>query len=374
MSASTMQPHTETRLRHVCAALIVPLLALGACGRAAPPDLADAAVLVVPDNLAVVDSELVESGPTLSGMLKAERTAQIRAQVGGAVLALYVDKGGRVSAGTPLALIDTLVPAEQARSARSQLRSAEAAADVATKNGERADVLHRAGAIADRDLEAAHSQQLAADANVADASSRLASAENQLANALVRAPFAGVISERPVSTGDVVQPGSPLLTLVDPTMLTLEASVAAEYLASMKVGTKVEFAVTGVAGHRFTGRIARINPSVDAVTRQAQLYVEVPNPDQALASGLFADGRVALSSVRMLSIPLSALDTRAATPSVKRVRGGTVELVPVTLGVRDELSERVAVVTGLARGDTLLVGGLLATPVGSPVRLTRADH
>ena len=331
-------------------------------------------MLVVPENLALVDSELVESGPTLSGTLEADRTAQIRAQVGGAVLALYVDKGARVSAGMPLALIDTLVPAEQVRSARSQLRSAQAGADVAKKNWERADALHRAGAIADRDLEAARSQQLAADANAADAASRLASAENQLANAMVRAPFAGVISERPVSTGDVVQPGSALLTLVDPDKLILEASVAAEYLASIKVGAKVDFAVTGVAGRRFTGRIARINPSVDATTRQAQLYVEVPNPGQALASGIFVEGRVAISSVRMLAIPLSAIDSRAATPSVKRVRGGVVEQVPVTLGVRDELSERVAVVTGLERGDTLLIGGLLNTPIGSPVRVTRADH
>ncbi len=48
--------------------------------------------------------------------------------------------------------------------------------------------------------------------------------------------------------------------------------------------------------------------------------------------------------------------------------------MPVTLGVRDELAERVAVVTGLERGDTLLIGGLLNTPIGSPVRVTRADH
>jgi RND family efflux transporter MFP subunit len=370
------QPHTGSRRWQVPVALILCLAALQACGKssAAPPGLGDAAVLVVPENLAVVDSELVENGPTLSGMLDAQRAAQIRAQVGGAVLALYVEKGARVPAGAPLALIDTLVPAEQVRSARSQLRSAQAGADVAKKNWERADALHRAGAIADRDLEAARSQQLAADANVADAGSRLASAENQLANALVRAPFGGVVSERPVNTGDVVQPGSALLTLVDPGTLILEASVAAENLAAIKPGTKVEFAVTGVAGHRFTGRIARINPAVDPVTRQVQLYVEVPNPGQELASGLFAEGRVAVSSVRMLAIPVAALDLRAAAPSVKRVRGGKVESVAVTLGVRDDLSERVAVVGGLVLGDTLLVGGLLDTPTGSMVRVTRADH
>jgi RND family efflux transporter MFP subunit len=364
-----------SRLRHIIAALIVPLLALQACGKAAPSDAsADTAVLVVSQNIAVVDSELVESGPTLSGTLDAERAAQIRAQLGGAVLALYVEKGARVEAGALLVLIDTLVPAEQVRSARSQLRSAQAGADVAKKNWERADALHTAGAIADRELEAAHSQSLAADANVADASSRLASAANQRANAVVRAPFAGTVSERPVNTGDIVQPGSALLTLVDPSMLILEASVPAENLATIKLGTKVEFAVTGVTDGRLTGRIARVNPSVDAVTRQAKLYIQVPNPGRSLATGLFAEGRVAVTSSRQLAIPISAIDAREATPSVKRVRGGKVELVKVTLGTRDDLSEHVAVSAGLARGDTVLIGGLLDTPVGSPVRVTRADH
>lgn len=364
----------ELFMRPIALTLLVATVALVGCGKAAAPPAPDAAVLVAPENLAVVDSELVESGPTLSGTLDAERMAQIRAQVGGSVLALYVEEGSRVAADAPLALIDTLVVAEQVRSARSQLRSAQAAADVARKNWERSDALHKAGAIADRDLEIAHSQQLAADANVADASSRVASAEKQLANAMVRAPFAGTVSERPVNSGDVVQPGSAILTMVDPSVLKLEASVAADYLAAMKPGTKVEFSVTGHADRRFTGKIARVNPAVDAVTRQVRLYVEVPNADQALAAGLFAEGRVAVSSSRMLAVPIAALDTRAAVPSVKRVRGGKVESVAVTLGVRDDLAERVAVSAGLTRGDTLLIGGLLGTPVGAQVRVTRADH
>ncbi len=362
-------------MRQLSTALIVLAVTLSACGKpVAPPAAADAAVQVAPENITVVDSELVESGPSLSGTLAAEREAQIRAQLGGAVLALYVDEGARVAAGAPLVLIDTIVVAEQVRSARSKLRSSQAAAEVAKKNYERSQVLHTAGAIADRDLELARSQQLAADADVADNASRLASAEQQLANATVRAPFAGIVSERPVSTGDVVQPGTALLTIVDPSQLKLEASVATDNLAAMKPGAKVEFSVTGHADRRFTGQIARINPSVDAVTRQVRLYVSVPNADHALATGLFAEGRVAVSSERQLSIPTSALDSRAATVSVKRIRGGKVESVPVTLGTRDDLAERVAVTSGIAQGDTLLIGGLLGTPVGSTVHVSRADH
>ncbi len=351
------------------------LLLLAGCGGSKAPAPAEVPpVQVSSDNIAVVDSALLERGPALSGSLEAERSAQLRAQITGTLMALYVDEGAAVNAGAPLALIDTLAIAEQARSARSQVRSAQAMADVATRNAERADALHQAGAIADRDLEAAKSAAVGAQAGLADARSRLASAEKQLSNAVVRAPFRGVVSERPASVGDALQMGSPILTVVDPTQLKLEASVPAEDIAALKPGAKVEFTIQGSGDKHFTGRIARINPTVDPATRQVRIYVSVPNPGNALVAGLFAEGRVAVSSVRSLAVPFTAIDEQATTPSVKRVRGGKVESVPVTLGLRDELAELVQVTSGLTKGDTLLIGGVLGTPAGVMLRVTPRDR
>ena len=298
--------------------LAVPLLlVLVGCGKSDTSAAAETPpVQISSANIAVVDSALIESGPTLSGSLEAERAAQLRAQVGGTLLALYVEEGASVAAGQALALIDTMTIAEQARSARSQLRSAQASADMARRNSERAEVLHKAGAIADRDLEAAKSGEVAGDANLADAKSRLASAEKQFADATVRAPFRGVVSERPASVGDALQPGSPILTVIDPSQLKLEASVPSDHVGALRVGSKVEFTVQGSSDKRFTGRIASINPAVDPTTRQVRVYVLVPNSGNALVAGLFAEGRVALESVRALSIPFGAIDEQATTPSV----------------------------------------------------------
>ncbi|MEP6589963.1 MAG: efflux RND transporter periplasmic adaptor subunit [Gemmatimonadota bacterium] len=358
------------------ARLVPALLLLAACGgkpKAAAPAEAPP-VQVSSDNIALADSALLESGPALSGSLEAERTAQLRAQVSGTLMALYVDEGAAVAAGARLALIDTLVLADQARSARTQVRSAQAMADVATRNAERADALHQAGAIADRDLEAAKSAAVGAQATLADARSRLASAEKQLSNAVVRAPFRGVVSERPASVGDALQLGSPILTVVDPTLLKLEAAVPAEDIGALKPGAKVEFTLQGSGDKHFTGKIARINPAVDPATRQVRIYVSVPNPKGELVAGLFAEGRVALTSVRGLAVPFTAIDQRATTPTVKRVRGGKVESVPVTLGLRDELAELVLVTSGLTKGDTLLIGGVLGTPAGVMLKITPRDR
>lgn len=347
---------------------------LAACTRKPAAEAAPPPADIAADNVAIVDSEQVESGPTLSGSLTPDRAAQLRAQAAGTILALYVDEGTPVAAGQPVALIDTLSLADAARSARSQLVSAQLSADVAKRNYERFTNLHSAGAVADRDLEVAHNQSVAADAAMADARSRLTTAEKQLANANVRAPFAGVVSVRPVSVGDVVQVGGAIMTVVDPDELQLEASVAAEFIARIRIGTRVDFSVNGNAGHVFSGKVARINPTVDSVTRQVRLYITVPNHDRSLAGGLFAQGRVAMTTVRGLVIPSGALDAKGTSPAVRRLKDGRVELVAVSLGVRDDLAERVQVVGGLSLGDTVLVGAALVTPVGATVRVTHTDH
>lgn len=368
MGAKAMQ--RTMRLLGAGAALLA-----AACGKKAAPAAGDVpAVQVSASSIYVVDSARVESGPALSGTLAAEHEAQLRAQVGGSILATYAEEGAQVAANAPLVLIDTVTLAEQARSAESQLRSAEASADVAKKNYERSQALHDAGAIADRDLEASNSARIAAEAGLADARSRAASAAKMLADAMVRAPWAGIVSDRPVNTGDVVQPGTTLLTLVDPGMLKLEASVAADQAAGIKPGAKVEFTVTGYPGKRVTGQIARVNPVVDPTTRQVRLYARIPNEDRALAVGVFAEGRMTTASTEALAIPLNALDTKAVAPSVKRVRGGKVESVAVQLGLRDDFAERVAVLSGLARGDTLLIGGVIGAPAGSRLLITNGDH
>ncbi len=365
-------------LRTTTMTMLVAILLTG-CGGGGGDAASDSAAAVVaisvtPDHVTIVDSGLVESGPSLSGTLDAKQVAQLRAQVAGTVVQMYVNEGAAVSAGQALARIDATVLTDQARSAASQLQSAEAAATVATRNAERAATLHGAGAIAQRDLEAARSQAIAADAMAADARSRLASARKQLANATIRAPFSGVVSERPASEGDVVQMGTPIVTVIDASALELAASVPASALGSLRRGAKVEFTVTGYPDRRFTGTIARVNPAVDPVTRQVRIYAEVPNGDRSLAAGVFAEGRVAFTQVRALTIPLSALDPQALTPSVKRLRGGVIEEVPVTLGLRDDVAERIEVKSGVQLGDTLLVGGAMGTPVGSVLRVARPDR
>ena len=360
---------TQRQLTTIAAGLL--LLATGCKGGdEAEASPVDNAVVVSTENITVVTPERLESGPAISGTLEPEQMASIRAEIGGSVLATYVEAGQRVAKGTRLAKIDDTGIQDSFLSARSNVTAAQSAADVAKREEERAMSLLQAGAIAERDVEGARRANIAAQAQLADARSRLALAEKQLANTIVTAPFDGIVSERRVSGGDVVSPGGEMFTVVDPKSMRLEASVPADQLSVVRIGLPVSFTVTGYRDRVFQGKISRINPTADALTRQVRIYASIPNSGQALVGGLFAEGRVAAESHVGPSAPMTAIDETGTTPAVMRIRNGTVERVDVTLGVHDAATERVELLSGVAVGDTLLVGAARRISAGTPVKIT----
>ena len=321
------------------------------------------------ENIVVVSQAELATGPTISGNLQPAQEAMVRAQIGGTVLQTLADEGSRVSDGTLLARIDDRTIRDQYLSARSAVTSAQSSADVAARNLERNERLATAGAIAERDLETSRSQNVAAQSQLADARARLTLQEKQLADAQIRAPFPGVVAERQVSAGDVVQPGGALFRVVDPTSMRLEGSVPANQLAAIKVGSPVNFSVSGYPDRAFSGRITRINPMADPTTGQVRVVVSLPNTGN-LVGGLFAEGRVASERRTALVAPSGAVDVTGVKPFVIRLKGGKVERVEVEVGLRDEETERVELTRGVAAGDTLLVGAARGITPGTPVRVS----
>ena len=187
---------------------------------------------------------------------------------------------------------------------------------------------------------------------LADARARLSSARKALADATVVSPIAGIVADRPVNTGDVVAPGTPLYTIVDPASMQLEASVPSESLAAVRVGARCSSAVRGYPDQAFVGQIERISPTADPVTRQVSIWVSVDNRGGRLVGGLFAEGRVTQEARKGLMVPLSVVDEDQGTATVLRVADGSVDRVTVTLGLRDPQTEQVVVTSGLEAGES----------------------
>ncbi len=333
------------------------------------PDGPGSEVIITPDNVAIVTVTKIESGPILSGSLQPERAANVRAQVSGPVVQTYAERGQSVAAGAVLLRIDDTALRDAQLSARSAVTTAMQSAQLARRNAERAEELFAAGAIPRREVENARVGVSSAESQLADARARLALAQEQLANATVRAPFRGVVSEKQVSAGDVVQPGSPLYVVVDPRSMQLEGGVPAADLTNVRVGAPVEFTVSGYPGRTFVGRVTRISPTADPATGQVAIIASVSNADGVLVGGLFAEGRVGTVSRTALSAPTTAVDFSGGAPTVMRVEQGKVERVAVQVGVRDEEAERIELVSGVAAGDTLLLGAAQGIATGTPVRV-----
>jgi RND family efflux transporter MFP subunit len=299
-----------------------------------------------------------------------ERDAAVRAQVGGSVLQTYADQGQAVRAGQTLARIEAGGLQDVYLSARAGVTAASNNADIARRELERSEKLLAAGAIAERDIEQARRSAIAANAALADARARLATAQKQVGNTVITAPISGIVSDKQVSAGDVVQPGGLLFSVVDPSSMRLEGSVPAEELNQVRLGAPVTFTVNGYPGRTFTGKVSRVNPTADPATRQVRVVISIPNAEGRLVGGLFATGRLATQSRTGMVVPATAVDTRSNVPAVLRIKNGKVERVAVQLGLRDDAAERVEIASGVQVGDTLLLGAAQGITAGTIIRVS----
>jgi membrane fusion protein (multidrug efflux system) len=374
LSLSKGRRFAHSRLRGlITAGVLAAIAAAPSCRREQPAEQAPpapAAVQVGPENVVVVTLQEISTGPLISGTLMPEKDATVRSEVSGSILQVTAAEGQQVRRGQVLARIEDQALGDAHKSAQSAVRSAEQALGVAEREAARTESLVKGGALAERDLDTARNAVTAAQAQLEDARSRLASVAKQLANLIIRSPMDGVVAARQANAGDVVSPGTELYRIIDPRSMQLEATVPSEFLSAIKIGLPVQFQVRGYPGQTFEGRIERISPAADPVTRQVPIFVTIPNTAGRLVAGLFAEGRVAQQSRRALVVPLSAVtmsDPKA--PWVLRATSGKAERVPVTLGLRDDQTERVEITGGVKDGDRLLTGAAQAITPGTPLQL-----
>ncbi len=357
-------------LIYVPLSLAMVSLASGCKRKTAEAADASAQQLVVGiENVTIAHEGTVTNGPAISGSLVPELNATVRAQVSGSVLSTSAELGQAVTRGQLLARIDAAGIQDAYLSARAGVASAQSSYDIAARDLQRSQTLLGAGAIAQRDLETAQRTASGSRAALEDARSRLALAQKNFDNTRIVAPFNGIVSQKSVGAGDVVQPGTALFTIVEPSSMRLEASVPSDQLSMVRVGTDVAFSVTGYPNREFHGTVARVSPSVDPSTRQVQIIVSIPNPGKTLVGGLYADGRIASATRHGIVVPAAAVDTRLQRPAVLRVRNGKVERVDIALGMRDPNAETVEIASGVSVGDTLLVAAAQGITPGTPVRV-----
>jgi membrane fusion protein (multidrug efflux system) len=287
-----------------------------------------------------------------TGRIEAIHAVELRGDEPGRVLDLLFAEGQAVAAGTPLVRIDdALLRAEAERAAADR--------DLARQQLERVRRLRAEQAAAPADMERAEAAARRAEA-------ALAVLELQIARSTVRAPFAGIVGQRFVSKGDYVTPATPLLTLQtsDPQRAVIE--VPERYAADLRPGQTIEFTVGAYPERVFRARVDFIDPLVQPESRTIVVKARAPNPGRLLKAGMFIEARLAVATRDgAIVVREDAVQPLRTANVVWAVVDGKASRRVVQLGSRSE--GRVEILSGVAAGELVVVGGLERMGEGMPV-------
>ena len=287
----------------------------------------------------------------VSGSMKPVLQATVRAKVPAEVAQIHVSEGQRVAAGEVLVSLDTADLKARADAQRATVAEARARLDLAKKNQRNHQALLEKAFISQNAYDGVQNSVLVAEANLQSAEAQAAITERALADARVRAPFAGIVAKRWVNVGDKVSGDMPVAQVVDLSRMELEAPVPVSEIPFVQVGQEITFQVDGFANRPFRGKVERVNPSAEAGSRAIHVFVTLPNADGSLKGGMFASGTLATSmGTEVDVIPVAAVLEEGGQSFVYVVKGGKVERRSVVLGARNAERGVVTVREGLERG------------------------
>lgn len=207
------------------------------------------------------------------------------------------------------------------------------------------------------------------------ARARLIALESKLHDRLIVAPFSGIVGLRNISVGALVEPGDIVTTLDDDSVMKLDFTVPAIYLATLKTGLPIVATSPAFPDRQFKGKVASINSRIDPSTRSIVVRAIIPNKKRLLKPGLLMSIELLKNPRQILVIPEEALIPlgreqyvfvvdRSADPAVAERR-------KVTIGAR-RIGE-VEILSGLDSGEYVITHGSLRVQSGQPVKIIAVD-
>jgi multidrug efflux pump subunit AcrA (membrane-fusion protein) len=328
------------------------------------------------------------------GSLFAYDEVTVSSEVEGRVEEVMVDVGDRVGRGQALARVSPVefqltVEQQQAalRQARARLGLGEgegdlkdvrqaaevkkAAADLtdAEQKYKRAQSLLETGVIPRQQFDEAEARYKAAKAtydlaaqqvenmraSMQQTQASLNLANKRLRDTQIRAPFAGHIKAREVTVGQYLKVQAPVMTIVNIDPLRARLRVPEKMSPWVRVGVEVKLSLDAFPGREFTGRISRINPSVDEKNRTFEIEALAPNRSGELKPGSFVKATIQSEKVdQILVTPYSAVAYLFGAYKVFVIQGSMIKEREVKLG--DRLGDLVEIIEGLQEGEKIAIG------------------
>jgi len=338
----------------------------------------------------VVDGAIVRLTPSrheveISTTLEARREVVIGAEVSGRVIELSVEENQRVEAGDPLVRLDPALAEAAVERARAALGSATAVAELGRALHQRQKELAQQGVGSRTEFDQTVREATRSAAAVAEARAALLEAETLLEKTVIRAPFAGVVTEFELEPGAYVRTGDPVAGMVDLAEIEIDVGVDDRQIIALDESSPVRVAADALPGEWFEGRIASLGRVPDAASRKYRVPVRVENSEMRLLPGMLGRVRLTLGDESpTIRVPRRALRSEyeldfvwvletetsgepgdaIAIASRQRVRATPVPFRP----------DLVDVTSGLVAGDVIAVSNLRELSDGLRVRVTPVEE
>ncbi|HEX7707069.1 MAG TPA: efflux RND transporter periplasmic adaptor subunit [Thermoanaerobaculia bacterium] len=308
----------------------------------------------VPVNVAAIASAPISSYISSTANLVAENEVKIVSEAEGRIDRLMVEESQFVQQGQTLATLvrgDAQILREKAHVRASNARIAYA----------RASEMHGKGLMSQGDYE-----KISMEKEVAQ--QELSEADWRLGKTVIRAPFAGRVTERVINVGQHVRPGDSLFTLTDYDPLIARIFLPERDVIALQIGREVRLSLRASNEVTFNGRIRQISPVVDTATGTVKVTIEAVNPPAVVRPGAFVTVDIVRETRQAaIRVPREAVVRELREVHVFIIDGDVARRREITLGVEE--GDYVEALTGLKSGERVIIAGQGALRDGSPVKV-----
>jgi len=287
----------------------------------------------------------------LTGTLRGERETDLAANVGGRIISMKLERGQRVAKGELIAQVDVSSAALALAEARVAVQTSKTQEAINQADCARYERLKASGAVTDLEYDQVTAKCKTAPLNREAAEARQSMAAKNVGDGRIRAPFAGIVTDKYVEVGEYVQPSSRVISLAEVSDLRLEFSLPEQNYPDVKMGESVAFRVGAYGTQAFAGTVSHISGRVRD-TRDVLVEASVQNPDRKLLPGMFADVELTIGSEKLASVPKPATFQSNGKLNVLVVNAGALEQRVLQPG--PEVGERVTVRRGVADGEQVV--------------------
>lgn len=316
---------------------------------------------LVIDPLAVTTVVVRETQKTntlkLTGTVEGLISANISSRLAGKINQILVEDGQAVFQGATLMTLDTVELGNAERIAQNNVRQTEANYNTAQVDYQRYYNLYGKNAVTKQQLESVQTRMITSRIEVDNAYANLNNAQKQIADGSIVSPVTGVVANKGVTIGQVVSPGTTLLTVEQIDQVYVVVNIEQKDIATAKLGAAVTVAVDSYPGQSFTGTVAVINPVAGNESRMFRVKIKVDNSKQLLKPGMFAKAALtAGESQSVLAIPRNAMMSQKGLHYVYVAEKGQAKKIVVETG--ELIGDLIEVKAGLKVGMAVVIDNL----------------